>query len=108
MDLSEEELRSVILPPAALDRYRIVGAIGSGGMGAVYRADDALLQRPVAIKVLRATSRRESACQQLLGEVSGDRGHIPDDGTGGMVAAFRNHRKGNSRSRESHDAGSSG
>jgi serine/threonine protein kinase len=33
--------------------YRIVGEIGGGGMGMVYRAVHALLHRPAAIKVLR-------------------------------------------------------
>ena len=35
-----------------LDHYRIVQRVGSGGMGAVYRAHDAHLDREVAIKVL--------------------------------------------------------
>ena len=32
------------------DRYRIVGLLGQGGMGAVYRAWDLTLEVPVAIK----------------------------------------------------------
>jgi eukaryotic-like serine/threonine-protein kinase len=36
----------------SLGRYTITGAIGAGGMGAVYRATDRTLGRDVAIKVL--------------------------------------------------------
>jgi eukaryotic-like serine/threonine-protein kinase len=37
-----------------LGGYEIVGLIGSGGMGEVYRARDARLQRDVAIKIIPA------------------------------------------------------
>src|SRR5512137_2561111 len=39
-------------PGARLGPYEIVGLIGAGGMGEVYRARDARLGRDVAIKVL--------------------------------------------------------
>jgi serine/threonine protein kinase len=39
-------------PGFRLGPYEIVGAIGAGGMGEVYRARDAKLNRDVAIKVL--------------------------------------------------------
>jgi serine/threonine protein kinase len=44
-----------------LGPYEIVAAIGAGGMGEVYRARDARLQRDVAIKVLPDLARREVA-----------------------------------------------
>jgi len=38
----------------SLGRYRIVGELGRGAMGTVYRAVDPLIEREVAIKALRA------------------------------------------------------
>jgi len=43
-----------LLPKARLGTYEIVGLIGAGGMGEVYRAKDSRLGREVAVKVLPA------------------------------------------------------
>jgi serine/threonine protein kinase len=46
-----------------LGAYEIVGAIGAGGMGEVYRARDTKLNREVAIKVLPASLAKDAAAQ---------------------------------------------
>ena len=49
------ELEITLNPGTRLGPYEIVALLGAGGMGEVYRARDAKLQRDVAIKVLPAS-----------------------------------------------------
>jgi serine/threonine-protein kinase len=42
-----------------VDKYRLMGPMGSGGMGTVYRAEHIIIHKPVAIKVLRKELNRE-------------------------------------------------
>jgi Tol biopolymer transport system component/predicted Ser/Thr protein kinase len=66
----------VMEPGTRIEQYEVVGLIGRGGMGEVYRARDLRLQRDVALKVLphafardedrRARFRREARVLAML------------------------------------------
>ncbi len=53
---------------ARLDHFLIQEPLGSGGMGAVYRALDESLERYVAIKVIRSDDRDPEQVQRLMQE----------------------------------------
>lgn len=53
-------------PPAAFGRYRLVGPIGAGAIGTVYRALDPLIGRPVAIKIIRTELLAEAETADYL------------------------------------------
>jgi hypothetical protein len=53
----------------AAGRYRLLAAIGTGGAGEVFSAEDLLLQQTVALKFLRRRAHVKARAAELLNEV---------------------------------------
>lgn len=56
------------LPDLAGTRYHLIERVGSGGMGTVYLAEDSVLGRRVALKVIDLPERRADLSARLLRE----------------------------------------
>jgi eukaryotic-like serine/threonine-protein kinase len=67
-DRAIDRLRDAAAWPELDDRYTITGIAGRGGMGTVYVANDRVLNREVAVKVLDVADRHGSRAARLTRE----------------------------------------
>ncbi len=68
-DSALERLREAAdAPDLEGTRYRLLGRLGQGGMGGVFRVEDVTLEREVALKVLHLDDRRGALSARLLQE----------------------------------------
>jgi len=68
--LSPAPLSARLAPGAIVaGRYRLVGLLGRGGMGEVYRAEDLTLDQPVALKFLPEGAVDEARLAQFHNEL---------------------------------------
>ena len=68
-DRGIQRLRQALdAPDLDSDRYRVMAQLGQGGMGTVYLAEDRLLDRPVALKVLNVEGLTDEGIERMTRE----------------------------------------
>ena len=65
-----------LTPGAQIGPYKIVGWLGAGGMGEVYRAADPRLARDVAIKLIPETLAADPARHRRYEQEAPEAGHL--------------------------------
>lgn len=76
-----------------LGRYRVVGKLGRGGSGMVFRGFDPVLQRPVALKAVPLWEAGDAA-EELVGKLQAEAVHLARLSHPNIVAVYDFARKG--------------
>ena len=65
----EEERKEAVSNAKEMGQYRVLGKIGEGGMGVIYKAEHKLMKRETAIKLLKPTVCTEEVISRFEKEV---------------------------------------
>ena len=65
----EEELQEAVSNAKEMGQYRVLGKIGEGGMGVIYKAEHKLMKRETAVKLLKSEACSEEVINRFEKEV---------------------------------------